>query len=89
LRILAVSSGQPEIKLAGNEVSHVAYNNNLIVDDYFAVDANILWNIQENLELMLAGQNLFDHGHLEFINEYFTPSTEIERSVYAKLTWKF
>ena len=59
------------------------------VDDYVALDANIVWRPCAELELMLVGQNLLDRRHLEFIQEYFTSPIEIERSVYAKLTWEF
>ena len=69
--------------------SNLAYNQGLVVDDYLAVDVNICWSPLENLEVMLAGQNLTDSAHLEFVNEYFTPAIEIERSIYTKLTWKF
>lgn len=63
--------------------------NDESVDDYFRLDANIQWIPQEKLELTLAGQNLTDSKHLEFISESLTPQTEIKRSIYAKLTWKF
>jgi iron complex outermembrane receptor protein len=69
--------------------SNVAYTSGMIVDDYLAFDANISWKMRENIELTLVGQNLFDSSHLEFVNEYFTPPIEIERSVYAKITWNF
>jgi iron complex outermembrane receptor protein len=71
------------------KASPVAEEMSLVVPSYLAVDANISWKIQDNLEFMLVGQNLFDNAHLEFINEYFTPPIEIKRSVYAKMTWKF
>ncbi|PLY01178.1 MAG: outer membrane receptor protein [Desulfuromonas sp.] len=69
--------------------SPVAAVNGDVVDSYLAVDANLIWDITENLELMLSGQNLFDDYHLEFINEYFTPAIDIGRSLYAKVTWSF
>jgi iron complex outermembrane receptor protein len=59
------------------------------INDYLAVDANVTWQPQPGLELMLAGKNLFDSKHLEFIQESFAPSTEIERSFFGKVTWKF
>ncbi len=66
-----------------------AKTQGLSVDDYLAMDVNVCWSPTGNLELMLAGQNLTDSAHLEFVNEYFTPAIEIEPSVYARLTWKF
>lgn len=67
----------------------VALRSDIEVDSYFELDANIIWQPREGLELMLAGQNLLDNRHLEFVQEQFTSPIEIERSVYAKLTWEF
>jgi len=47
------------------------------VDQHIELDANILWQILNNLKLKLVGQNLLDSQHLEFISESFTPETEI------------
>lgn len=69
--------------------STAAYLQGLKVDDYLALNVNIRWLPMENFEIMLAGQNLTDSAHLEFINEYYTPAIEIEPSIYTKLTWKF
>ncbi|MBU1137783.1 MAG: TonB-dependent receptor, partial [Proteobacteria bacterium] len=72
-----------------NISSQSAYYARIQIEEYVALDINIIWNPTQNLELMLAGQNLLDPDHLEFISEYFVPATEIGQSVYAKLTWKF
>ncbi|MDX2479451.1 MAG: TonB-dependent receptor, partial [Desulfuromusa sp.] len=69
--------------------STVALMSGLEVDSYFELDANIVWQPREGLELMIAGQNLLDNRHLEFVQEQFTSPIEIERSIYAKLTWEF
>lgn len=66
-----------------------AYYAGIIVDDYVALDLNLIWTPVEQLELMLTGQNLLESNHLEFVHEYYIPPTEIGQSVYAKLTWKF
>lgn len=60
-----------------------------IVDEYLELDVTVSWHPTDNLELMLVGQNLLDSSHLEYISEFSTPSTEIERSVYGKLTYHF
>lgn len=65
-----------------------AYKSGQKVDDYIEFDTNIIWSPAKNVEIMIAGQSLADSKHLEFINEYFTPAVEIERSIYLKLTWK-
>jgi iron complex outermembrane receptor protein len=61
----------------------------VIIDGYFSLDANLIWTPNEHLEVMFAGQNLTNSGQLQYISEYSTPSTEIERGVYGKLTWRF
>ncbi len=69
--------------------SQAAYYAGIEIDAYVALDVNIIWKPTGNLELMLAGQNLLESDHMEFINEYFIPPTEIGQSVYAKLIWTF
>ncbi|WP_169309047.1 TonB-dependent siderophore receptor [Desulforhopalus sp. IMCC35007] len=61
----------------------------LPIDDYVAFDANIIWSVSENIEIMLAGQNLFEDRQLQYASEYTTPPTAIERGFYGKVTWKF
>ncbi|WP_319587383.1 TonB-dependent receptor [uncultured Desulfobulbus sp.] len=61
----------------------------LPVDSYFNLDANLIWKPRKDLEIMLAGQNLFNSSQLEYVAELLTPPTEIERSVYMKVTWNF
>lgn len=59
------------------------------LDDYVVFNANLIWTPAENLEFMLAGQNLTDSGQLRYLSEFQTPATEIERRVYGKFTWRF
>ena len=59
------------------------------VDDYLVFDANLAWKPTENLEVMLVGQNLLNSSQLQYSPLLYTPATEIERSVYAKLTYRF
>lgn len=61
----------------------------LNIDDALIVDANIIWTPRPGLELMLAAQNLLESQRLNFVSEYATPPTEIERSIYGKITWRF
>jgi iron complex outermembrane recepter protein len=60
------------------------------VPSYFEADARIAWQASENMELSFVGQNLLDDHHLEFIDNVagFT-STEVRRTWYAMLTWKY
>ena len=59
------------------------------VPSYLVFDANLIWKPRKDLEVMLAGQNLFNSSQLEYAAELLTPITEIERRVYGKVTWRF
>ncbi|MDY6987912.1 MAG: TonB-dependent receptor [Thermodesulfobacteriota bacterium] len=57
---------------------------------YVSLDARLSWRPQDNLELSLVGQNLLDDHHPEFVPELIeTAPSEVERSVYGKITWQF
>ncbi len=53
------------------------------IDGYMVMDARIAWRLVADLELSIVGQNLLESGHSEF------SSLEVERSIYAKIDWKF
>jgi iron complex outermembrane receptor protein len=60
------------------------------IPGYVTMDARLAWKPVKNLELSLAGQNLFQHQHDEFIPEYInTLPSSVIRSVYGKVTMKF
>jgi iron complex outermembrane receptor protein len=59
------------------------------VDAYWLFDANLIWTPNKHIEVMLAGQNLLNDNQLQYLSEYWTPMTEIERGVYGKITWRF
>ena len=59
------------------------------IDPFFTLNATVVWNPRPGLEIMLAGQNLLESGRLQYISEFSTPATEIERSVFMKVTWEF
>jgi len=64
---------------------------NFDVSNYITLDARLSWKPHDNVELSLIGQNLLDNQHPEFGMPLYIKSlpTEIERSVYAKVTWEF
>ena len=67
--------------------SPLAYSG---VPSYTRIDANLLWQCNENLRFGIYGQNLLREQHLEFLNGGgATAATLVRRSYYAKLTWKF
>ena len=61
------------------------------VKSYFTLDARLGWKPTKDLELSLAGQNLLDDKHPEFTKPFFINSipAEVERGVYAKITYRF
>jgi iron complex outermembrane receptor protein len=64
----------------------------LHVGSYISMDLRLAWVPSENLEVAVVGQNLLDSHHLEFYNDFAGPylqGTEVERGVFAKITWKY
>jgi iron complex outermembrane receptor protein len=60
------------------------------IPSYLAFDARIGWQPRPDLELSLIGQNLSDDSHPEFNPDFiFSLPTEVERSIYGKVTLKF
>ena len=60
------------------------------VPAYTTLDLRLAWRPTNHLELSLVGCNLLDPSHLEYRELYLdTAVTEVERSVYGKLTWTF
>jgi iron complex outermembrane recepter protein len=59
------------------------------IEAYTAVDVRLAWKPRRDLELSLAAQNLFDPGHIEYVDTgLFAVPTEIERRVFLKLLWR-
>lgn len=60
------------------------------VGSYITLDARLGWKLYKDIELSVVGQNLLDSHRLEFEPEILdTYPTEVERSVYGKITWRF
>ena len=60
------------------------------MDSYITLDVRLGWKVLENVKLSVVGQNLFDDRHPEYEPEFVdTIATEVERSVYGKITWQF
>ncbi|MCX7087818.1 MAG: TonB-dependent receptor [Methylococcales bacterium] len=68
-----------------NTKASVAY----AIPHYLTLDMRLAWKPHESLELSVAGQNLLDDYHLEYIEENFVIPTEIARGVYGKVAWQF
>ena len=59
------------------------------INDFFTLDVRMAWRPYKDVEISVVGQNLLDDKHPEYVQESFTSPTEIERSIYAKITWRF
>ncbi len=60
------------------------------IDGYCTMDARLGWKPNKNIELSLVGQNIFDNQHPEFKEEVLNlDRTEVERTFYFKVTWRF
>jgi iron complex outermembrane recepter protein len=58
------------------------------VPAYFELNTRLAWQASKRLELSVAGQNLLHNHHPEYGFPGPT-SVEIERSVYAKVAWRY
>jgi iron complex outermembrane receptor protein len=69
---------------------YVAGRPVLSVPAYAELDLRLGWHVSEKVELSLVGQNLLDSAHREFRPSFFsTQATEVQRSVYGKITIRF
>ncbi|MBC7839186.1 MAG: TonB-dependent receptor [Nitrospiraceae bacterium] len=60
------------------------------VPGYTTMDLRLGWSPSPNLELALVGQNLLDKMHPEFFSrEVQSQLTEVQRSIYGKVTWRW
>lgn len=60
------------------------------VPGYITLDARLAWKPFSGLEIALVGRNLLHGRHQEFIPELInTVYSEVERSVYGKVTWEY
>jgi outer membrane receptor for monomeric catechols len=60
------------------------------VASYTRLDTQLTWKLSERVELSLTGQNLLRDHHVEFNDQFqAVNSSQVKRSVYAKLTWQF
>ncbi len=57
---------------------------------YYAADVRLGWRPGRAWELSVAAQSLFDNHRPEFLNSNpFISVTEVQHSVYGKVTWRF
>ncbi|MCP4714756.1 MAG: TonB-dependent receptor [Deltaproteobacteria bacterium] len=60
------------------------------INSYFEMDLRISWHPLATTEVTFIGRNLLDRQHTEHISYAMgVPETEISRSFYAKITYRF
>jgi len=60
------------------------------VPAYTRLDSRIAWRPMESMELSVTGQNLSQPRHLEFTSaNQGILATQVKRSFYGKLTWRY
>ncbi|HWV15039.1 MAG TPA: TonB-dependent receptor [Cellvibrio sp.] len=57
--------------------------------DYVRMDINLGGKLSHSLRLNLVGQNLLDNRHMEFNVVSDLNAAEVERSIFARLTYEF
>ncbi len=59
------------------------------VEAYHRVDLRGAWLPNDNVELSVVAQNIFESVHREWNTELFVPGTKVPRTVYGKVALKF
>lgn len=72
-----------------DELNKTSFSVDRSVASYSSLNARVAWRPLKNLELSLAGQNLLDNRHPEFVGENLLIQTEVERSIYGQIRWDF
>ena len=75
------------LNVSGRYVDQLPYQE---IGDYWTVDLHLEWHLSPHLEISLAGQNLVDSPHLEYISTSTNnlPAL-VEREMYGGISWKF
>lgn len=88
-------SEQVEFNLWLNYVDNVpvsssaAIANAIQIDTYTSINARIGWYPSETLEVSVAGMNLQNSNHTEFVGVFSNGESRIEPSLHASLKWRF
>ncbi len=67
---------------------YVSALGNLAIPSYFRLDSRLGWRVGEFVEISITGQNLLQARHTEFYDSQIA-QTEVQRSVFGKVTWRF
>jgi iron complex outermembrane receptor protein len=77
---------QFDLDIALNYVSRLS---NPRIPDYLRADLGVSWSLNDALELKVGGRNLLDSRHPEFGAEIFAVTSEVPRTFYGVITWRF
>lgn len=72
-----------------NSLYSVSELSSVDIDGYVRFDTKFSYPITDSLDLSVVGQNLLDKRHKEFTPFLYQTQTEIGRSVYGSLAFKF
>jgi len=72
-----------------NAVYYVDDLTGLGVNNYYRFDTRLAYEIMKGIEISLVGQNLLDKRHQEFTPFLYGAPSEIGRSVYGNIAFKF
>ncbi len=71
-------------------IRYVDHIRQFDINSYTELDLRFGWKPKDGLDLSVVGRNLLDNGHEEFEgNTFGVPSSDVERSVFLKVTWSF
>jgi iron complex outermembrane receptor protein len=71
-------------------VRYVDDRRGLGIPNYTALDARLAWKPTANCEVSIIGRNVLDPHHREAAPQIITSSkVQVDRAVYAKLTFRF
>lgn len=91
---------QANLRASWDIIQDVSYDTTLYyvsalsdfqTSSHVRMDMRLGWRITDGLQFDLVGQDLFDPSHREFTSPTDTHvlATDIGRSIYGKLTWRF
>ncbi|MBC8002566.1 MAG: TonB-dependent receptor [Opitutaceae bacterium] len=59
------------------------------VPSYVRLDVRVGWRPTKDIEVSVGMQNLLEPYHQEFGNNFVSPASLMERSIYGKVSWRF
>ncbi|MBK8323008.1 MAG: TonB-dependent receptor [Betaproteobacteria bacterium] len=89
LRVSANPRPDVDLDFAIRHVGRVQLEG-ITIPRYTALDARAGWRIRRGLEIWIAGSNLGDRQHPEYLSDFLgTAATQVRRSIHAGVRWTF